>query len=316
MKSLAWKVVIAALYGVAAAAAVAAVGAVGKAALPAASNAESRLGELAAAVLSSDYRGDRAELARLDAELGRLDAGSLNDYRDYWRGFALWRRAMNGFSEKPAPTDLDADLVKALERFQSALARHPDWDEVKCAMLGAWGNRIFLAGSDAEKRKKLLEEAGTFYKWVMAYEGENPRVLWIKGGLQMIVPPASGGDWTKAAATLRQGVEGAWKEASAATPAPPWAPTWGGAENLMNLAYLYSHLADAGPRHGPGVCGGRPHESARVALRQGRPASADRGAAGEGGRRRGRAATDSDSINALTALAEGSAGHNNRGSNP
>jgi len=245
MRSIAWKVAITALYGLAAVAAiagVAAIAAVGRVARPAASKMETRLGELAAAVLSSDYRGDRAELARLDEELGRLDAGSLNDHRDYWRGFALWRRAMNGFNEKPAPADLDADLVKALERFQSALARHPDWDEVKSAMLGAWGNRIYLAGSDAEKRKKLLEEAGTYYKWVMAYEGENPRVLWIKGGMQMIVPSASGGDWTKAAATLRRGVAGAWKEASATVPAPAWAPTWGGAENLMNLAYLHSHL--------------------------------------------------------------------------
>jgi hypothetical protein len=39
----------------------------------------------------------------------------------------------------------------------------------------------------------------------MAYDGDNPRVLWIKGGLQMVVPPASGGDWTKAAVTLRKG---------------------------------------------------------------------------------------------------------------
>lgn len=248
MKSLAWKLAITSLYGLAAMAAVAgvaaiaAVGATGKAARPAASRTETRLGELAAAVLSSDYRGDRAELARLDEELGHLDAGALNDYRDYWRGFALWRRAMNGFNENPAPGDLDADLVKALERFQSALARHPDWDEVKSAMLGAFGNRIYLAGSDAEKRKKLLEDAGAYYKWVMAYEGENPRVLWIKGGMQMIVPSASGGDWTKAAATLRQGVASAWKEASSSVSAPPWAPTWGGAENLMNLAYLHSHL--------------------------------------------------------------------------
>ena len=76
----------------------------------------------------------------------------------------------------------------------------------------------------------------------MAYEGDNPRVLWIKGGLQMVVPPASGGDWTKAAATLRKGVASAWRQATAA-PAPlPWAPAWGGAENLMNLAYLHSHL--------------------------------------------------------------------------
>ena len=233
MKLLSGKVGLAGLYVLAAAAAVVPV---------AASKSDARLGDLAASVLSADYRGDRTELARLEAELGRLDAGRLNDYRDYWRGFALWRRAMNGFNEKPAPADLDADLVKALERFQAALARHPDWDEVKSAMLGAWGNRIYLAGQDTEKREKLLEEATEFYKWIMAYEGDNPRVLWIKGGLQMVVPPASGGDWTKAAATLRQGVAAAWTEASAAAPAPPWAPAWGGAENLMNLAYLHSHL--------------------------------------------------------------------------
>ena len=208
---------------------------------PAVHKEETRLAELASAVLSADYRGNRAELARLDAELGRLDAGPLSDYRDYWRGFALWRRAMNGFNESPAPEDLDADLVKALDRFRSALARHPDWDEVKSAMVGCWGNRIYLAGHDAEKRKKLFEESGTFYKWVMAYDGDNPRVLWIKGGLQMVVPPASGGDWTKAAATLRKGVSGAWRESDATTPLPPWAPKWGGPENLMNLAYLYSH---------------------------------------------------------------------------
>ena len=78
MKSLAWKVAITALYGLAAVTAVAgvaAIAAVGKVARPAASRTETRLGELAAAVLSSDYRGDRAELARLDEELGRLDAG-------------------------------------------------------------------------------------------------------------------------------------------------------------------------------------------------------------------------------------------------
>lgn len=207
---------------------------------PDATQSETRLSRLAGAVLSADYRGDRPELARLEAELGRLDAGPLNEYRDYWRGFALWRRAMNGFSDTPTPADLDADIVKALERFQSALARRPDWIEAKLAMLGCWGNRIFLAGKDSEKRQKLLDEASTYYKWVMQYEGDNPRVLWIKGGLQMVVPPASGGDWAKAAATLRQGVAGAWREAGATPPAPRWVPTWGGPENLMNLAYLYS----------------------------------------------------------------------------
>jgi hypothetical protein len=235
MKLRTGKVGVAGLYVLAAVAAASAV-----VAPRAASKSETRLGELADAVLSADYRGDRPELARLEAELGRLDAGPLNDYRDYWRGFALWRRAMNGFNDTPTPTDLDADVVKALERFQAALARRPDWDDARSAMLGCWGNRIFLAGQDTEKRKQLFEESGEFYKWIMAYEGDNPRVLWIKGGLQMVVPPSAGGDWAKAAATLRRGVSAAWKEARATPPAPPWAPTWGGPENLMNLAYLYS----------------------------------------------------------------------------
>ncbi len=206
---------------------------------------EARLSELAAAVLRADYRGDRPELARLDDELGRLDAGALNDYRDYWRGFALWRRTMNGFNETPTPPDLDADLVKALERFRSALALHPDWSEVKSAMVGCWGNRIYLAGNDAEKRKKLFEESGEFYRWVMQYDGHNPRVLWIRGGLEMIVPPKEGEDPARAVATLRRGVEGAWRESLAAPALPAWAPKWGGPENLMNLAFYYTRAGSS-----------------------------------------------------------------------
>src|SRR4030095_11624839 len=76
---------------------------------PAAPNAqESRLAALVAEVRSADYRGDRAALARLDEELGKLADGPLSDYRDYWRGFALWRRVLNGFKEKPMAEGLGA----------------------------------------------------------------------------------------------------------------------------------------------------------------------------------------------------------------
>src|SRR6476646_8009881 len=112
----------------------------------AATKPEQRLTELVAEVRSADYRGDRAALARLDDELGRLDAGRLKDYREYWRGFALWRRVLNGFNEKPMPDDLAADAEKALARFKAALAVHPDWIEAQLAMVGLWGNQIYLAG--------------------------------------------------------------------------------------------------------------------------------------------------------------------------
>ncbi len=209
-----------------------------------AAKSEQRLTELVAAVRSADYRGDRAALARLDDELGRLDAGRLDDYREYWRGFALWRRVLNGFNEKPAPDDLEADVEKALARFKAALAVHPDWIEAQLAMVGLWGNQIYLAGKDEEKKKAILAEAGPTFRFVMANAGDNPRALWIRGGMEGWAPPPVGGDLPKAAATLRYGVQCALREALRYVhpnpAAPGWVPTWGGPENLMNLAYMYS----------------------------------------------------------------------------
>jgi len=205
------------------------------------SAAERRLGDLVAAVRSADYRGDRTALARLDAELGRLPDGELSEYCDYWRGFALWRRAMNGFNETPTPDDLEKDLRAAVSRFQAALQRHPDWMEARLAQVGCWGNLVFLAGNDAEKRKAILADAGPTFKFVMANAGDNPRALWIRGGMEFAAPPPVGGDFSKAAATLQHGVACAWREAEASGGAPPWVPAWGGPENMMNLAYMYSH---------------------------------------------------------------------------
>ncbi len=200
------------------------------------------LGDLARRVLSADYRGDRPELAVLEAELGRLGDGPLSEYRDYWRGFALWRRAINGFNETPTPEDLTSDLEKALTRFRAALDRHPDWMEARLAMAGCWGNLIFLAGRDEDRRRTILAEALPSFRFVMENAGDNPRALWIKGGMQMSAPPPTGGDFPRAAATLEHGVVCAWREA--ARTAPSWEPRWGGPENLMDLAWLYSHAPE------------------------------------------------------------------------
>jgi hypothetical protein len=205
------------------------------------SKTEARLTELVAAIRSADYRGDRAALARLEAELARLDAGTLTDYREYWRGFALWRRVLNGFNETPTPDDLGVDLEKAIARFRAAMETHPDWIEAKLAMVGCWGNQVYLAGTDADTRKAIFAESGPTFQWVMANAGDNPRALWIRGGMEFGAPPPVGGDLVKAAATLRHGVACAWREALANASSPAWVPSWGGPENLMNLAYLYAH---------------------------------------------------------------------------
>jgi hypothetical protein len=208
-----------------------------------ATKAEAQLAELVAAVRSADYRGDRAALDRLDGALARLPVSPLEDYRLYWRGFARWRRAMNGFNENPAPADLEADLQAAVGHFRSSLEKRANWIEARLALVGCFGNLIYLAGDDAAKRQAILDQYAPIGRTLAADGPDNPRVLWIIGGLQLAAPPPYGGDAVKAAATMRRGVESSWREA-ASVPVPGWVPAWGGPENLMNLAYLYSHSAE------------------------------------------------------------------------
>ena len=95
---------------------------------------QAQLTELVPAVRSADYRGDRASLDRLDASIGQIADSPLDDYRAYWRGFARWRRAINGFNESPLPGDLASDLEAAVGHFRTALAKRPGWIEARLAV--------------------------------------------------------------------------------------------------------------------------------------------------------------------------------------
>lgn len=200
-----------------------------------------RLTTLVAEIRSADYRGERAELNRLAVALDAIRDPRLAAYRAYWQGFAKWRRVLNGFfNETPMPTDLKDDLLAALSSFKSALVARPDWIEAKVGIVGCSGSLIFLAGQDKVERDKILEEYVPVVKDLMANGNENPRALWLIGGMQLQAPPPTGGDPVKAASTMQKGLEAARREALDKAAAPAYEPTWGGAENLMNLAYLYS----------------------------------------------------------------------------
>jgi hypothetical protein len=49
----------------------------------------------------------------------------------YWRGFALWRGAINGFNQSPTPTDLEEDLTQAIAGSKEAIAPEPAFVEPK-----------------------------------------------------------------------------------------------------------------------------------------------------------------------------------------
>jgi len=127
--------------------------------------------------------------------------------------------------------------------FRAALASRPDWIEAKIGIVGCSSSLLYVAGSDQAAREKILAEFLPLFREMAAQGNDNPRALWLVGGAQLGAPPPYGGDAAKAAATLQKGLEAARNEASANASAPAYQPSWGGAENLMNLAYLYSHSA-------------------------------------------------------------------------
>jgi hypothetical protein len=202
-----------------------------------------RLVPFVRAIRAADYRGDRAELRRIDSVLDGLKDPHLGPYILYWQGFARWRRALNGFNETPWPPDLKQDLEGGVARFRRALVEEPGWIEPKIGMVGCSASLLFLAGDDQDRRRTLLAEFLPVLKEMTAEGSDNPRALWMIGGMQLGAPPPYGGDPVKAAATLRKGVEAARREALESEAAPAYVPRWGGAENLMNLAYVYSHSA-------------------------------------------------------------------------
>ena len=199
-----------------------------------------RLRGLMREVQAADYRGERAELRRLASALDGIREPGLAAPASYWKGFALWRRAINGFNETPVPSDLRADLEAAVASFRTSLDRQPGWIEPKIGISGCLMNLLFLARDDAAWRQALVDEFRPMWAETAAQGADNPRMLWLLGGMQFGAPPPLGGDVPKAIATLRRGLEASRREALAPASATTCAPTWGAAENLMNLAYVYS----------------------------------------------------------------------------
>ncbi len=210
----------------------------------AAASGAASLSDLVRQIRAADYQGARSDLQRLAGLLDAVKDRESAAYRHYWRGFALWRRAINGFNETPMPPDLEGDLNAGLASFRAALAEKPDWIEARIGMVGCWSNLLFLAQSDATRTQAMLTDFIPVAREVREKGADNPRALWLAGGSLLGAPPPYGGDAAKAAATFRRGIEAALAEARQTSVGEPvWIPRWGGAENLMSLAYLYSHSA-------------------------------------------------------------------------
>jgi len=184
----------------------------------------------------ADYTGDRPALKRLHDGLTPIpEDGKLASRVLYWRGFALWRRAINGFNDTPTPKDLEEDLTQAVTDFKDAIARDPAWVEPKIGAGSSLGYLMFLHRSDPNLMQELLKQSSPLLKEAMATAPDNPRLLWVLGPIRWSSPPERGGGQDKAFEVYNKGLEAVRNQKHDVS--DPLEPSWGEPELLMNLAW-------------------------------------------------------------------------------
>jgi hypothetical protein len=192
----------------------------------------------------ADYEGDRAALKTLYGELTPYIADKEIASRvRYWRGFAMWRRSINGFNDAADPKELEADLNTAVEEFNDSAAKDPAFTDAKIALISCLGYLMYMNQKNPARIQELLDQSIPLSRAARAEDPENPRLLWVLGPVIWNTPAERGGGQDKAIENYLKGIEFARKRAGISKDALD--PQWGEPELLMNLAW--SNLNRATP---------------------------------------------------------------------
>lgn len=194
--------------------------------------------KIVAQIQRADYEGDRPALARLFGSLEPFVADEkLASRVRYWRGFALWRRAINGFNDSADPKDLEHDLTQAVAEFKESSGKDPGFVDAKIGNVSCYSTLAYLAIGNATRVQELIAQSSPLVKEAKAADPDNPRLLWVLGPILWNLPAERGGGQEKAIEGYKRGLESARKR-NALKP-DPLDPTWGAPELLMSLAWSY-----------------------------------------------------------------------------
>jgi hypothetical protein len=183
----------------------------------------------------ADYEGDRVALERLHEEMApRPDDKHLASRVLYWRGFALWRRAINGFNDSVPPKELEDDFNAAISDFNDSLAQDPGFVESKIGAASCYSNLVYLNRKDPARVQDSIQHSSPLLKEVMAADPDNPRLLWVLGPIRWSAPPERGGGQNKAFELYDRGLEAIRKRPAVSDPLEP---SWGEPELLMARAW-------------------------------------------------------------------------------
>jgi hypothetical protein len=196
----------------------------------------------------ADYAGDRARLQTLYSQLAVPDADTkLASRVRYWRGFAMWRRGINGFNDGVNRAELQQDLEAGRDEFQKAAALDPAFADGKIGELGCLSLLGYIrmengASFNDPDLQPILTRMRQLRTEVEAVDADNPRLLWVMGPNVWKSPPERGGGERKAMEMYEKGLATIRK---ARKSNDPLEPAWGEPELLMSLAY--SNLNRAKP---------------------------------------------------------------------
>lgn len=183
----------------------------------------------------ADYEGNRVMLKRRYDELAEfLTNKTLAARVRYWRGFSMWRRAINGFNDAVDPKELEQDLQLALDEFDKVTATEPGFGDAKIAMVSCISLLGYIHQKDAARFQELLAQLAPVAKEAKAVAPDNPRLFWVFGPNVFITPSERGGGQAKAIEMYEKGLELSRKNKAGEDRLEP---SWGEPELLMNLAY-------------------------------------------------------------------------------
>jgi hypothetical protein len=180
--------------------------------------------KIVAQIQRADYEGDRAALKRLHAELTPFVADhDLASRVLYWRGFARWRRALNGFNDAADRNDIEEDLTECVTNFREAWARDAAFVDAKIGAASCLMNHSFLnLKSNRTRASELFTQSTALFNEALAAAPDNPRLLWVQGANQWYAPLERGGGQDVALATYQRGL--IWHGGRRSVWAIPWTP--------------------------------------------------------------------------------------------
>jgi len=198
---------------------------------------------IVAQIQHADYAGDRAAMQKGCDDLKPfLEDKEIVSRIRYWRGFAQWRRAINGFNDSVDPKELGEDLKTALDEFKIAMEKDPTFVDAEVGTISCLGYLAFMNRKDQARAKELVGQIIPLVKEATDMAPDNPRLIWVRGPILWNTPSERGGGQDKAIESYQRGLEVCSKIKAGDEPLEP---SWGKPELMMSLAYSYLNTKPA-----------------------------------------------------------------------